>query len=111
MNQNPFKCWNVLSWNVRGVNASWKWNAVRDKVVEAGCDILCFQETKRDNFDLQFLRNVCPTSFDSFEFLPSVGASGGILLAWKRALFIGELLFSNEFAISVDFIVLHKNMN
>lgn len=111
MNLNLSRSWNVLSWNVRGVNASWKWNAIRDKVVEAACAIVCFQETKRDHFDLQFLRHICPADFDSFECLPSVGASGGILVAWKSALFAGELLFSNEFALSVEFTSLHNNAN
>lgn len=64
---------------------------------------------KKDSFDLSFLRNVCPTGFDSFECLPSVGASGGILIAWKSTLFREELLFSNEFAQSVEFISLHND--
>jgi len=41
--------------------------------------------------------------FDSFEFLPSVGASGGILVAWKSTAFWGNLIFSNRFALSVEF--------
>ena len=49
--------------------------------MEANCDIICFQETKKDNFDQGFLRKVLPASFDAYVFAPSVGASGGLLVA------------------------------
>jgi len=55
------------------------------------------------------LKNFCPVGFDSFDFLPSVGASGGIIIAWKRALFAGQRLFINEFALSIQFTSLHNN--
>lgn len=80
MNLTLSRCWNVLTWNVRGINAHSKWNAIRDKIVEASCDISCFQETK-EAFDFPFLKNFCPLAFDCFDFLPSIGASGGILEA------------------------------
>jgi exonuclease III len=66
-----------MSWNVRGINARWKWDAIKDKIVQSSCDIVCLQEIKKDAFDRQFLRNICPPSFDALDFLPSVGASGG----------------------------------
>jgi hypothetical protein len=52
---------------------------------------------------VNFLRNVCPPNFDRFEFLPSIGASGGILTAWKSALFCGQLVFTIEFSVAVEF--------
>ena len=70
-----------MCWNVRGLNSKEKWNAIKDKVIESGCDVVCFQETKKEQVDVNFIKNVCPISFDKFEFLPSVGASGGILTA------------------------------
>ena len=66
-----------MFWNVRGINASWKWNAVRDKIVQSACDIACLQETKKEAFDRQFLNNFCPSNLDVFDCLPSMGASGG----------------------------------
>jgi hypothetical protein len=83
--------WKVLCWNVRGLNAKEKWEAIRDKISESGCDV----------FDVQFIKNFYPSSFDAFEFLPSVGASGGIITIWKSSLFSGSLAFSNEYAISI----------
>ena len=54
------KSWKILCWNVRGINSVNKWDSIRDKIVESGCDIVCLQETKRETFDLQYIKNFCP---------------------------------------------------
>jgi exonuclease III len=74
------------------------------KIEESGCDIICLQETKRESFDLEYLKKFCPRKFNKFEFLPSNGASGGLLTIWNGSLFKGELTFKNEFSLSVKFI-------
>lgn len=81
----------------------------RDRVVDSHCDILCLQETKREIFDDQFLRNICPPSFDKYVYLPSVGASGGSLVAWESNFFQGNLVFQNSYALSVEFFSMHDN--
>jgi hypothetical protein len=53
----------------------------RNKVLESKCDIFNVQETKREVFDHQYVKKLCPPCFDAFCYLPSVGASGGILVA------------------------------
>jgi len=68
---------------VRGINSEEKWNPIRDTLSETACDIFCLQETKRESFDLQFIRKFSPHGFDSFEFLPSIRASGGLITVWK----------------------------
>ena len=75
--------------DVRDINSNKKWDSIRDKITESNCDILCLQETKREIFDLQLIKKFCPSSFDSFEFLPSVGTSGGILT-------VGSHIFSKD---------------
>jgi exonuclease III len=75
-----FRNWVILSWNIRGVNSESKWSAVKSKMTEARCDILCLQETKREFFDLQYIRKLCPRGFDEYTFLPSVGMPGGSLI-------------------------------
>lgn len=77
--------------------------------MQSACDIICLQETKKETFDVIFLKKICPAGFDSFEYLPSVGASGGILVAWKGALFKGNKIFSNDFCISLEFTSAHNN--
>lgn len=103
MDQNHnSRTWKVFCWNV-GINSEWKWSTLRDKIVESKADIVCLQETKKESFDLNFIRKICPEGFDAFEFLPSNGASGGVITVWKSRLFEGNLLFRNEFGISIDF--------
>lgn len=73
------------------------------------CDVICLQETKRDHFDLSFIHKFCPPVFDQFEFLPSVGASGGSIIIWKSSKLTGLLVFQNSFATTVQFMSLHNN--
>lgn len=87
------KSWNIMTWNVRGINSAWKWDPIKNKIINVLCDIVCLQETKKDNFDNQFIKKICPGNIDAFEFLPSVGSSGGILMAWNSRLFEGEKVF------------------
>jgi hypothetical protein len=55
------------------------------------------------------LRIFCPPSFDCFEYLPSVGASGGVITIWKSQCFTDTLAFMNEFSLSVEFASKHNN--
>ena len=72
--------WHILCWNIRGINSADKWPLIRDKIEESAASILCFQETKRNDFDSKFLRSFAPKRFDQFAFIPSDGASGGLLV-------------------------------
>jgi exonuclease III len=69
--------WKIMNWKLRGINSEKKCLALSNKIDESGCNIICLQETKREIFDMEYLRKFCPKKFDDkFEFLPSVGASG-----------------------------------
>jgi exonuclease III len=65
--------------------------------------VLPFQKTKRKSFDSNYIRNFCPKKFNKFAFVPSVGASGGLIIIWNDCLFKGDLEFQNDFSISVKF--------
>lgn len=82
---------------------------MRNKVVQANCDVVCFQETKRTTFDNSFIRNVLPPCFDDFLFVPSAGASGGLLVAWRSAILMENLKFTLGFAIAVEFSARHSD--
>lgn len=58
--------WNVVCWNIRGINSHKKWNAIRSKIQESNCDIVYLQETKREFFDAAYIQNFCPPQFDSY---------------------------------------------
>jgi exonuclease III len=72
------RVWNILCWNIRGLNDSGKWGVVRNKLEENACSIVCLQETRRDHFDMAFIRNFASRHFDCFDFVPADGALGGI---------------------------------
>lgn len=80
MNNNN-RNWNILNRNIRGINSPDKWLAIKQKVEESACAILCLQETKRETFDAAYIKNFSPNRINKFEFLPSVGACGGLLVA------------------------------
>lgn len=108
MDNNRNRNTKVLFWNIRGLNSQEKWDALRDKINESACQILCLQETKREHFDSFYINKFCPRWLDSFAFSPSVGASGGLLIVWNSSLLDGTIVGSNSYAVTVKF---HNGMN
>jgi hypothetical protein len=51
------RSWKILNWNLRGINSEKKWVALSSKIDESNCDIICLQETKRESFDMEYIRN------------------------------------------------------
>jgi exonuclease III len=94
----------ILCHNIRDINSDGKHNSIRNKVLETRCDIVCLQETKRDHFDITYLKKICPTDFDCVSFTPSFGASGGTIIIWKGNKLHGEVILENEFAQAVQFM-------
>jgi exonuclease III len=89
--------------NVRGINSTAKWNAIRCSIRDAGCEVICLQETKKEFFDSAYLKNFCPAHFDSFAFVPSMGNSGGSVIIWKSSRLSGNVIFQNNYTQSVEF--------
>ena len=50
--------WTILCWNIRGLNATEKHYAVRNKIEDSACSIICLQETKMQAVDMSLLRNL-----------------------------------------------------
>lgn len=103
------RSWYILCWNIRGINASKKWDAVRDKIEESACSIICLRETKKEHFDSSFIRKFAPRRFDSFDYIPSAGASGGILVIWNSSIFKGDVLDKRSYGITIQFTSAHNN--
>src|SRR6266540_833287 len=107
MSTTQNRCWNVLCWNVRGKKSERKWEPIRDKIEESGCNIFCFQETKCESIGISFIRKIAPRRFDQFAFVPSRGASGGILVSWCSSSFTGMDVETKNFGITVQFTSKH----
>jgi exonuclease III len=74
----------ILIWNVRRLNSSIRQDVVRDLVDSFHVDVVCCQETKMQQITRRDILSILGVEFSDFVFLPSMGTSGGILVAWKR---------------------------
>ena len=97
------RSWNILCWNIRGINSQDKWDALHNKIDESSCVVLCLQETKREYFDMSYIRNFAPRRLDKYDFVPSTGFSGSILVVWATDVFDGLVLEEHQFAITLSF--------
>jgi exonuclease III len=93
----------IFCHNIRGINSDGKHNSIRNKIQETVCDIICIQETKRESFNVSYLKKICPKAFDCFSFTPSIGASGGTIIIWKGNKLHGEVILENVYAQTVQF--------
>jgi exonuclease III len=93
----------ILVWNVRGLNSSVRQDSVRELVNSLRVEVVCLQETKMQIISDRFILSMLGTDFNDFIYLPSVGAAGGILVAWRRHLgFTGQKRLDN-YSVSVQF--------
>ena len=70
----------ILSWNIRGLGSSGKRWEVRNIVRRFKCDIIILCETKLASPSHALLRNLGGGKINKWEFLTSLGVSGGILI-------------------------------
>ena len=96
--------WNVLCWNIRGLNSGDKQLALSNAINASGCSVLCLQETKKPVIDHAFIKSCCPRRFDQFAFVPSRGASGGILTIWKSSVFSGTVVSNDTHVLVTTFV-------
>ena len=54
-------------------------------------------------FDNAFIRGFAPKCFDNFAFVPSDGASGGILTIWSSKSFSGQVLLEDHCGLVMFF--------
>ena len=98
-----------MVWKVRGINSEEKTLAIKNAVDACGCNVVCLQETKRASFDASFVKQFCPKKIDMFEFVPSVGNSGGLITMWMSSVFSGTTIFSEQFALGVRLTSMQSN--
>jgi hypothetical protein len=48
-------------------------------------------------------KNFAPKRFDKFSYIPSDGASGGLLVLWNGAMFTGQILLEECFGLALTF--------
>jgi exonuclease III len=97
------KKWIVLCWNIRGLNAKSKQLSLINIIDISGCSVIFLQETKKEFFDMAFIKSSCSPCFDDFLYVPSSGASSGIVVIWKSSMFTGMIIHREPFALSNHF--------
>jgi hypothetical protein len=82
----------VGSFNVRGLGSRVKRRKTRELIVSEKIDFLALQETKLEGVSGSLCNNLWGSVDCDWDFLPSVGNSGGILSLWRKTL--GSKIFS-----------------
>lgn len=93
---------NILIWNVRGLNLSIRQDVVRILADMAKIDVVCLQETKMENVPHRLILSMLGSAFSHYIHLPSVGATGGILICWKDNLGAALSARVDAFSVSVQ---------
>ena len=75
----------ILSYNSRGLGRGIKWTAIRRIIMKQKVDLVCIQETKKDSFDKLICQSMWGDSSVSWDFVPSIQASGGLLCMWSNS--------------------------
>jgi exonuclease III len=101
---------NILSWNVRGLNSLARQENLKQVVAIFKPDLVCIQETKMEIINSRTIRTTLGPGFeDNFHFLPADGTRGGILLATKGAYLQFQNHVSTEHTISATILDSRSN--
>jgi exonuclease III len=101
---------NLLWWNVRGLNDGAKRASVRNQIIATGATIVCFQETKISSWTRNLLVDTVGIEMaNNVLFLPSMGASGGILIAAAERFFTLSHPHLTQDTISAKVTMLAEN--
>ena len=93
----------ILSWNVRGANNPEKRKVIKQFIRDQRVDLVCLQETKVQNMNMQLARSLGVGRFSEWVAVDASGSAGGILLIWdKRILEVNETV-CGSFTASCSF--------
>jgi exonuclease III len=77
----------VLNCNIKGLGLPKKRRILYEFLLTEYIDILCLQETKKkDIYSPQFLKSISKF-YDTWNYIPSVGLAGGLLISFSSKLF------------------------
>lgn len=85
------------------MNSKARQDSVRTLVNSSKVDAICLQETKMADISRGTILSMLGSDFSHFVELPSAGASGGILIAWKHTLGPAAAVRIDTHCLSVQF--------
>lgn len=90
-----------MTWNTRGSNSDEKLAAVRRLVNKHKPVIVGIQETKRSVVNSSVVRALWGSHPHNWIHIPSVGASGGVILVWDTNKVLVHECARGKFSVSV----------
>ncbi|KAH7660831.1 Exodeoxyribonuclease III protein [Dioscorea alata] len=100
----------ILSWNVRGLGRPSKRHLVKDFIFSSRADVVCLQESKLQDLHTSTWRSIGGSRLNTFDFLPALGTSGGIIIAWDSSQVLGTLIHKGTYSLSIKFSNLDNNL-
>lgn len=91
---------NIMIWNVRGLNRRARRCVVHEFVLQERVCLLCLLETKIAALFEPWANELMGSDFD-YCCVPAQGASGGIVVAWRRDLWLASQTSCRSFSASV----------
>lgn len=73
-----------MSWNIRGLGHDEKIVAIRNAIKQNNVTICSILESKKEIVTDSLIRSLWGNSGCSYLYVPSEGASGGIIMMWKE---------------------------
>jgi exonuclease III len=99
---------NILCWNVRGLNDPDRCSTVNEIVATSTCHIVCLQETKLESVSPADAYFIGGNRLKSFAEKPAVGTRGGILLLWDETVVRISNIHVSEFSLSATVFVINS---
>ena len=72
----------IISWNVNGLGNPVKRRKIKEVIVKVDPDIVLLQESKLEKVDGFLIRSIWNSRFKEWDFIPSSGSSGGLVIGW-----------------------------
>lgn len=92
---------NLFIWNVRGLNSRARRDVVREFLARERTSVACLVETKLHVLTPNLGIDIMGTDLD-YVCLPSEGASGGIVVSWRRSSWSATRHVCRSFSVTVD---------
>ncbi|KAF5478850.1 hypothetical protein F2P56_005379 [Juglans regia] len=94
----------IMSWNVRGINEVNKRLYIKSLLRSWKVDIVCLQETKLEVISLRIIRSLWSCLQVGWHYLPSIGASRGILVMWDKRVVENKENFMGDYVVACSFM-------
>lgn len=103
----PHKNIEIISWNVKGLNAAARCLTVHETLAANPCHIACLHETKLHSIDTSLASFLGAYRLDKFSYKPATGTRGGILLLWNDTAIYMSNVCIGRYSLSADVTIRH----